>query len=128
MPSGDDAPPLVQGSSSSLTTPTSAPPPGVLFSLTSEVLAQLLGTIMAKLQRAPATEVAAGMSPAVPSQVTAESFPAFSMASGSQPTPGMSLLDQFPSVKAGVLLDIACHNFEPSDLYKLDSKYRDKAE
>ncbi|EPT05788.1 hypothetical protein FOMPIDRAFT_1092138, partial [Fomitopsis schrenkii] len=39
-----------------------------------------------------------------------------------------SLLDLFPTVKAGVLLDIARHDFEPSDLYKLDSKYRDKAE
>ncbi|EIW65198.1 uncharacterized protein TRAVEDRAFT_77751, partial [Trametes versicolor FP-101664 SS1] len=38
-----------------------------------------------------------------------------------------SLLDQFPSVKQSVLLEIARHEFEPSDLYKLDSKYRDKA-
>ncbi|RDX46952.1 hypothetical protein OH76DRAFT_1301343, partial [Lentinus brumalis] len=38
-----------------------------------------------------------------------------------------SLLDLFPSIKAPVLLEIARHEFEPSDLYKLDSKYRDKA-
>ncbi|TFK78411.1 hypothetical protein K466DRAFT_471136, partial [Polyporus arcularius HHB13444] len=32
----------------------------------------------------------------------------------------------FPSIKASILLDIARHDFEPSDLYKLDTKYRDK--
>ncbi|TFK85468.1 hypothetical protein K466DRAFT_447233, partial [Polyporus arcularius HHB13444] len=37
------------------------------------------------------------------------------------------LLDLFPSVKAKVLLEIARHEFEPSNLYKLDLKYRDKA-
>ncbi|EPT02899.1 hypothetical protein FOMPIDRAFT_1029190 [Fomitopsis schrenkii] len=118
----------MQETSGSSATPATVPPPGASFSFTSEELAQLLGTIVSKLQRAPTAEAVAGTSPVVPSQVTAESFPAFSMASGSQPTPGMSLLDQFPSVKAGVLLDIARHDFEPSDLYKLDSKYRDKAE
>lgn len=76
----------------------------------------------------PAAADAASAGGTAPSQVTAASFPAFSMAASSQVTPGMSLLDLFPSVKAGVLLDIARHDFEPSDLYKLDSKYRDKAE
>ncbi|EPS92742.1 hypothetical protein FOMPIDRAFT_1106331, partial [Fomitopsis schrenkii] len=39
-----------------------------------------------------------------------------------------SLLDVFPKIKASVLLEIARHEFEPSDLYKLDLKFRDKAE
>ncbi|KAI0712211.1 hypothetical protein C8Q76DRAFT_733807 [Earliella scabrosa] len=58
--------------------------------------------------------------------ITANSFPQFAPAAN-LPTPGTSLLDLFPSVKASILLDIARHDFEPSDLYKLDPKYRDKA-
>ncbi|EPS92762.1 hypothetical protein FOMPIDRAFT_1137342 [Fomitopsis schrenkii] len=61
-------------------------------------------------------------------QITAASFPTISVPASARPPPGMSLLDQFPSVRASVLLDIARHEFEPSDLYKLDSRYRDKAE
>ncbi len=58
--------------------------------------------------------------------VTASSFPQFAP-TANLPTPGTSLLDIFPSIKASILLDIARHDFEPSDLYKLDTKYRDKA-
>jgi len=43
-------------------------------------------------------------------------------------TLGASLLDPFPNVEAGVLLEIASHEFKPSDLFKLDSKYRDKGD
>ncbi|KAI0666799.1 hypothetical protein C8Q78DRAFT_948421, partial [Trametes maxima] len=32
----------------------------------------------------------------------------------------------FPHIEAGVLLEIARHEFKPSDLSKLDSKYRDR--
>jgi len=129
MPSGEpeDIPP-VAGHSNTAPPPSAAPPPAAPLSLSAEQLAQLLGTVVSQLQRAPAIGAATGTAATVPSQVTAESFPAFSMAPASQPSAGMSLLDLFPSVKAGVLLDIARHDFEPGDLYKLDSKYRDKAE
>ncbi|KAI0078094.1 hypothetical protein K474DRAFT_1594715 [Panus rudis PR-1116 ss-1] len=40
----------------------------------------------------------------------------------------MSLPDIFHNVESSVLLDIARHKFEPSDLYKLDPQYRDKEE
>ncbi len=39
-----------------------------------------------------------------------------------------SLLSQFPEVEAPVIATIIQHEFKGSDLYKLDSKYRDKAE
>ncbi|KAH9846469.1 hypothetical protein C2E23DRAFT_949406 [Lenzites betulinus] len=54
-------------------------------------------------------------------------FPAIRTGRIGTPATGASLLDLFPSIKASVLLDISRHDFEPSDLYKLDSKYRDKA-
>ena len=103
-------------------------------SFSPEQLAALLNTF-SKLQINPAalsglsaptaggTAMAATPTPAI----TANSFPQFAPAAN-LPTPGTSLLDLFPSVKASILLDIARHDFEPSDLYKLDSKYRDKAE
>ncbi|KAJ7250505.1 hypothetical protein B0H12DRAFT_976874, partial [Mycena haematopus] len=34
----------------------------------------------------------------------------------------------FPRVKASLLLDIARHDFEPLDLFKLDSRFRDRAD
>ncbi|KAJ6490554.1 hypothetical protein DFH09DRAFT_1454072, partial [Mycena vulgaris] len=39
-----------------------------------------------------------------------------------------SLYDLFPSLEAGQLLEIARHDFRPSDLYKLDSRFRDRTD
>lgn len=39
-----------------------------------------------------------------------------------------SLLSQFPEVEAATIAAIIQHEFKGSDLYKLDSRYRDKAE
>ncbi|KAG6905820.1 hypothetical protein DXG01_000537 [Tephrocybe rancida] len=39
-----------------------------------------------------------------------------------------SLLSQFPEVEEAVILAVINHTLKPSKLYKLDSKYRDKAE
>ncbi|GLB45427.1 hypothetical protein LshimejAT787_3700060 [Lyophyllum shimeji] len=39
-----------------------------------------------------------------------------------------SLLSQFPEVEEALILAVIGHTLKPSDLYKLDSKYRDKAE
>ncbi|KAF8059535.1 hypothetical protein FPV67DRAFT_1426083 [Lyophyllum atratum] len=39
-----------------------------------------------------------------------------------------SLLSQFPEVEEAVILAVINHTLKPSELYKLDSKYRDKAE
>lgn len=66
--------------------------------------------------------------PAVPATaVTAQSFPAF-VAPAPVAHTGKSLLDWFPTTEGSMLLNIAKHDFKPSDLYKLDSKFRDKAE
>jgi len=43
-------------------------------------------------------------------------------------TPVASLLDIFLNVEAGVLLEIASHEFKPLDLFKLDLKYWDKGD
>ncbi|KAJ6592556.1 hypothetical protein B0H19DRAFT_918779, partial [Mycena capillaripes] len=39
-----------------------------------------------------------------------------------------SLFDLFPSLEAGQLLEIARHEFRPADLYKLDSRFRDRTD
>ncbi|KAJ7108215.1 hypothetical protein C8R44DRAFT_938234 [Mycena epipterygia] len=39
-----------------------------------------------------------------------------------------SLYDLFPSLEAGQLLEIARHEFRPADLYKLDSRFRDRTD
>jgi hypothetical protein len=65
--------------------------------------------------------------PGPSSSITPLSFPRFTQLA-SAVAPGASLLDLFPNVEASVLLEIASHEFKPSDLYKLDSKYRDKGD
>ncbi|KAF9005387.1 hypothetical protein BDZ89DRAFT_1080041 [Hymenopellis radicata] len=47
-------------------------------------------------------------------------------AAGTSPSP--SLLSCFPEVEAAVITAIITHEFRASDLYKLDSRYRDKSE
>ncbi|KAG8867938.1 hypothetical protein FRB97_002878, partial [Tulasnella sp. 331] len=42
------------------------------------------------------------------------------------PATGASLEDSFPEVEAGVLASITNHSLQASDLYKLDTRYRDK--
>lgn len=39
-----------------------------------------------------------------------------------------SLLAQFPEVEEAVIISVVTHTLKPSDLYKLDIKYRDKAD
>ncbi|KAF9443148.1 hypothetical protein P691DRAFT_764545 [Macrolepiota fuliginosa MF-IS2] len=39
-----------------------------------------------------------------------------------------SLYDLFPHLEAATLIKIACHEFKPADLYKLDARYHDKTE
>ncbi|THU99033.1 hypothetical protein K435DRAFT_856003 [Dendrothele bispora CBS 962.96] len=39
--------------------------------------------------------------------------------------PSKSLLDVFPSIPQPILLDIACHDFEPTDLRKIHAYLRD---
>ncbi|KAF7981494.1 hypothetical protein HWV62_33037 [Athelia sp. TMB] len=43
-------------------------------------------------------------------------------------SPSSSLLSRFPKVEAATLASIIQHDFRSADLYKLDSKYRDKSE
>ncbi len=117
---------------SSAATPSPATPSSTdgSVSFSQEQVAVLLGAL-SRLQVNPA---ALGLAPGAgaattgpaPEPVTASSFPQFAPAVN-LPSSGTSLLDLFPSVKASILLDIARHDFEPSDLYKLDPKYRDKA-
>ena len=61
-------------------------------------------------------------------QPAAAFFPQFVPPTETTPSTGTSLLDIFTEVKASVLLDISRHEFEPGDLHKLDSRYRDKAD
>lgn len=55
----------------------------------------------------------------------AQSIPAFVSVA---PPPSKSLPELFPRVKASLLLDIARHDFEPLDLFKLDSRFRDRSD
>lgn len=72
---------------------------------------------------------AAQPAPAAPAAapVTAAAFPAFTFAPSAAPPAGASLLDLFPSIDGTVLLDIARHEFKPGDLYKLDTRHKDRA-
>ncbi|KAI0779410.1 hypothetical protein C8Q74DRAFT_1175080, partial [Fomes fomentarius] len=38
-----------------------------------------------------------------------------------------SLLDLFPTIEGSVLLEIARHDFKPGDLYKLDTRHKERA-
>ena len=60
-----------------------------------------------------------------PSPPTAVQFPPFVVVQ-SPGTPRKSGLDKFPAIKANILLDIARHEFDPMDLYKLDLKTSDQ--
>ncbi|KAL7278212.1 hypothetical protein ACG7TL_008187 [Trametes sanguinea] len=60
------------------------------------------------------------------SPITSSSFPQFVPPTNAPSPAGTSLIKLFPHVEASVLLEIARHEFKPSDLSKLDSKYRDR--
>lgn len=104
------------------TTPEASTVPGPApqaITLTPDQLAQIIGRALqsvTQLQAVPNAEPPAAA-------ITAASFPQFVPPPEAAAVTGTSLLDQFPSVKQSVLLEIARHEFEPSDLYQLDSKY-----
>ncbi|KAI0829774.1 hypothetical protein BC628DRAFT_1416803 [Trametes gibbosa] len=95
------------------------------ITLTPEQLAEIIGRALQSVTQQLATLSPSGTE-SMPA-VSAASFPQFVPPPDAVAITGTSLLDQFPSVKQSVLLEIARHEFEPSDLYKLDSKFRDKA-
>ena len=99
---------------------TGTPDPAGMF--TPAQLAFILQNMPAAM---PPTQPAPPGGPS--SSITPLSFPRFTLLP-SAAAPGVSLLDLFPNVEASVLLEIASHEFKPSDLYKLDSKYRDKGD
>ncbi|KAI9001308.1 hypothetical protein BD414DRAFT_405376, partial [Trametes punicea] len=59
--------------------------------------------------------------------ITSAAFPQFVPPANIPSPTGTSLIKLFPHIEASVLLEIARHEFKPSDLSKLDSKYRDRA-
>ncbi|KAI9064882.1 hypothetical protein FKP32DRAFT_1569147 [Trametes sanguinea] len=108
-------------------TPAPLPTFSTEAAFTGDQVTALVAGLLRQLQINPTSLSTGAADTQNASPVTANSFPQFIPPVNLPPSSGMSLLDLFPSVKASVLLDISRHDFEPSDLYKLDSKFRDKS-
>ncbi|KAJ3711116.1 hypothetical protein DFJ43DRAFT_1169110 [Lentinula guzmanii] len=84
--------------------------------------------ILSLIQKALAQQQS-GSSPPPPAPTPTNGLPRFvGPLSSSAAAGASSLLCLFPEVEAATITSIINHEFRASDLYKLDSRYRDKTE
>lgn len=124
-PTGDQAP----------QNPQTQPPPATVALSHGDLLAlanALAPLVLAQLPQAPAPPAAGapGPFPYPPGGPQPGAQGPFVGPLTANPAAGASpsLLAQFPEVEEAVIVMVINHTLKPSDLYKLDAKYRDKAD
>ncbi|GLB42544.1 hypothetical protein LshimejAT787_1105590 [Lyophyllum shimeji] len=127
-PNPTPAPPV----SPSPPTPSLSELTGLIQAISQQVSRDLLQAFQAAAAQAPPAappQPAQPPPPAAPPPVAPPTFVGpltANPAAGASPPP--TLLSLFPEVEAATITSIIRHEFRGSDLYKLDSRYRDKTE
>lgn len=101
------------------------------FMLTQTATMNALQASITQLQQTQTTApaVAPAVAPGEPALPTGPAYvPPITVnpAAGASPSP--SLLSQFPTVEAATITSIVQHDLRANELYKLDSRYRDKSD